>query len=54
MEDRIWLSCLLGWVQEALSQAVAVIFEDPGVKELIGKLYQKGYNLLLNGSASFS
>jgi len=29
-------------LQEALAQAVEVIFEDPGVKELIAKLYQKG------------
>ncbi|KAG0632101.1 hypothetical protein M758_1G304000 [Ceratodon purpureus] len=28
---------------EALSQAVEVIFEDPGVKELISKLYQKDW-----------
>lgn len=29
--------------KEALSQAVEVIFEDPGVKELIAKLYQKDW-----------
>ncbi|KAG0632105.1 hypothetical protein M758_1G304300 [Ceratodon purpureus] len=29
--------------KEALSQAVEVIFEDPGVKELISKLYQKDW-----------
>ncbi|KAG0632106.1 hypothetical protein M758_1G304300 [Ceratodon purpureus] len=36
--------------KEALSQAVEVIFEDPGVKELISKLYQKGI-LLMHGGA---
>jgi cytoplasmic iron level regulating protein YaaA (DUF328/UPF0246 family) len=42
----IWLACAEYSssivVQEAVQQTVEVIFEDPGVKELISKLYQKG------------
>ena len=33
---------LVFWSQEAVHQTVRVIFEDPGVQELLVKLYQKG------------
>ena len=38
-----YVSChLVFWSQEAVHQTVRVIFEDPGVQELLVKLYQKG------------
>lgn len=36
-----------GWFQEAVKQTVNVIFDDPGVQELLVKLYQKGESFFL-------
>ncbi|RVW47103.1 Exocyst complex component SEC6 [Vitis vinifera] len=33
--------------KEAVHQTVSVIFEDPGVQELLVKLYQKGENFTI-------
>ncbi|RVW24202.1 hypothetical protein CK203_087020 [Vitis vinifera] len=35
-------SLVVAGVEEAVHQTVSVIFEDPGVQELLVKLYQKG------------
>jgi hypothetical protein len=39
---KIFVKFVSMLLQEAVIQCVVLIFEDPGVQELIAKLYQKG------------
>ncbi|KAF9615952.1 hypothetical protein IFM89_027300 [Coptis chinensis] len=40
---HIVVLAFISWWQEAVHQTVSVIFEDPGVQELLAKLYQKDW-----------